>query len=468
MAMSEQAAPLKLAVVGHTNVGKTSLLRTLTRDAGFGDISHRPGTTRHVEGARLSVDGEALIELYDTPGFEDAVALYEYIEQLPQADERLDGPEQIQRFLSSSEARQRFEQEAKVLRQLLQSDAGLYVIDAREPVLAKYRDELSILTMCGKPILPVLDFVNAAEQRESAWRDVLARIGLHAVVRFDTVVPPQDGEQRLYENLSLVLESQRPRLQRLIDYNQAQMQIRRKAGYRLIAELLIDVSACRRGIHPDQLNAAIENLHHDVRQREQQCVEALLKLYAFRQDDAKANALPLAEGRWGDDLFNPATMKQLGIKVGGGMAAGAATGFGIDLFTGGLSLGMATAIGAAVGGLTQTVRNYGERLKGKWRGERELSVNDSTLRLLAIRQQRLLNALESRGHAAQERIQMHTPLEQHWREGELAQPLKTARAYPAWSSLNGAKPSLDHKRIHAVEQLADSLAEQNSNMQEPA
>ena len=61
--------PLTLAVVGHTNVGKTSLLRTLTRDVGFGEVSHRPSTTRHVEGARLSVDGQALLELYDTPGW---------------------------------------------------------------------------------------------------------------------------------------------------------------------------------------------------------------------------------------------------------------------------------------------------------------------------------------------------------------------------------------------------------------
>ena len=61
------SAPLKLALVGHTNVGKTSLLRTLTRDIGFGEVSHRPSTTRHVEGARLSVDGQPLLELYDTP-----------------------------------------------------------------------------------------------------------------------------------------------------------------------------------------------------------------------------------------------------------------------------------------------------------------------------------------------------------------------------------------------------------------
>ena len=137
--------PLKLAVVGHTNVGKTSLLRTLTRDVGFGEVSHRPSTTRHVEGARLSVDGEPLLELYDTPGLEDAIALLDYLERLERPGERLDGPARLARFLQGSEARQRFEQEAKVLRQLLASNAGLYVIDAREPVLAKYRDELEVL-----------------------------------------------------------------------------------------------------------------------------------------------------------------------------------------------------------------------------------------------------------------------------------------------------------------------------------
>lgn len=459
--MINQPPPLKLAVVGHTNVGKTSLLRTLTRDVEFGAVSQRPSTTQHVEGARLSVDGEALIELYDTPGFEDAVALYEYIEDLPKAEQRLDGPEHIQLFLDGSEARQRFEQEAKVLRQLLKSDAGFYVIDSREPVLAKYRDELAILAMCGKPLLPVLNFVHAADQRETEWRTVLARLGLHAIVRFDSVAPPQDGEQRLYENLSLVLDSQRPRLLRLIEYNQKQAELRRQAAYRLIAELLIDVSACRRSVHPEHVDEAVPTLHHDVRVREQQCVTALLKLYAFREDDAHADALPLTEGRWADDLFNPATMKQLGVKVGGGMAAGAATGAGIDLMTGGLSLGVATVMGAAVGGLTQTFRNYGERLKGKWRGERELTVNDNTLRLLAIRQQRLLNALELRGHAAQERIELSTPLEQHWRSGELAAPLVTARAYPSWSSLNGQAPRAEHSRNQAVEQLAKLLIEQH-------
>jgi predicted GTPase len=168
------SAPLKLALVGHTNVGKTSLLRTLTRDVSFGEVSHRPSTTRHVEGARLSVDGEPLLELYDTPGLEDAIALLDHLERIERPGERLDGPARTARFLDGSEARQRFEQEAKVLRQLLASDAGLYVIDAREPVLAKYKDELAVLAGCGKPLLPVLNFVaRLAIERNSGvkpWR----------------------------------------------------------------------------------------------------------------------------------------------------------------------------------------------------------------------------------------------------------------------------------------------------------
>ena len=72
-----------------------------------------------------------------------------------------------------------------------------------------------------------------------------------------------------------------------------------------------------------------------MRQREQKCVEALLKLFGFRPQDAAASDLPLLDGRWGDDLFNPQTLKQLGVRVGGGIAAGAAAGAGVDLLVDG-------------------------------------------------------------------------------------------------------------------------------------
>ena len=451
--------PLKLAVVGHTNVGKTSLLRTLTRDVGFGEVSHRPSTTRHVEGARLSVDGEPLLELYDTPGLEDAIALLDYLERLERPGERLDGPARLERFLQGSEARQRFEQEAKVLRQLLASNAGLYVIDAREPVLAKYRDELDVLASCGKPLLPVLNFVASSQHREPEWREALARLGLHALVRFDSVAPPEDGERRLYESLALLLEEARPALQRLIDDQQAQRLARQQSGKRLIAELLLDCAACRRSVEaePAAEAKAIEALRQDVRQREQRCVEALLKLYAFRREDANAGDLPLLDGRWGDDLFNPETLKLLGVRLGSGVAAGAAAGAGVDLLVGGLTLGAAALAGAIAGGALQTARNYGSRLMGKLKGQRELTVDDTVLRLLALRQQQLMVALDRRGHAAQDSIKLGELDEKAWREGKLPEALGKARAHPQWSTLNPGARVNQAERQEQLEALVSQI-----------
>lgn len=459
--MSDKDAirPLKLAVVGHTNVGKTSLLRTLTRDVGFGEVSHRPSTTRHVEGARLSVDGEALLELYDTPGLEDAIALLDYLERLDRPGERLDGPARLGRFLEGSEARQRFEQEAKVLRQLFASDAGLYVIDAREPVLAKYRDELAVLASCGKPLLPVLNFVSSEQQREPEWREALARLGLHALVRFDSVAPPEDGERRLYESLALLLETSRGRLERLIADQQAQRDARKQSAARLISELLLDCAACRRSVATDsgQVQAAIDDLRKAVRQREQRCVESLLTLYAFRREDASASDLPLMDGRWGDDLFNPETLKLLGVRVGGGIAAGAAAGAGVDLLVGGITLGAAALVGAIAGGALQTARSYGGRLMDKFKGQRELTVDDAVLRLLALRQRQLLQALEVRGHAAMESIKLTEPLDKTWREGKLPEALHKARAHPQWSSLNPGAKLNQSERQEQVEDLAKTV-----------
>nr|WP_314482990.1 GTPase/DUF3482 domain-containing protein [uncultured Pseudomonas sp.] len=451
--------PLTLAVVGHTNVGKTSLLRTLTRDVGFGEVSHRPSTTRHVEGARLSVDGEPLLELYDTPGLEDAIALLDYLERLDRPGERLDGPARVARFLDGSEARQRFEQEAKVLRQLLASDAGLYVIDAREPVLAKYRDELSVLSSCGKPLLPVLNFVSSPQHREPEWRDALARLGLHALVRFDSVAPPEDGERRLYESLALLLEHSRDALQRLLTDQEAQREARKRSALRLIAELLIDCAACRRSVASEKTveQQAINQLREAVRQREQRCVEALLKLYGFRSNDAAASDLPLLDGRWGNDLFNPETLKQLGVRVGSGVAAGAAAGAGVDLMVGGLTLGAAALAGAIAGGALQTARSYGSRLLGKLKGQRELTVDDSVLRLLALRQRQLLHALNARGHAAVDSIKVATPEDKTWREGKLPEALKKARAYPQWSSLNPHPKLSQAERQEQIEALAQQI-----------
>ena len=448
---------LNIAVVGHTNTGKTSLLRTLLRDTRFGEVSDRPSTTRHVEGARLLADGRPVATLFDTPGMEDAIALLDYLDTLAPPAERLDGPDRLNRFLASAEAVGRFEQEAKVLRQLMQSDAGFYVIDVRDPVLPKHRDELTLLSYCARPLLPVLNFVNAPLNHERAWREMLSRVGLHAQIRFDTVTPEADGERRLYEALATLLPSRRPALDRLIDSRATDEMHRRHAATRLVAELVIDVAASRRQVSADDeaIASAVKQLHADVRQREQHCVDALLDLYGFNRNDVIAAQLPLLDGRWEDDLFSAETLRVMGVSVGKGAAAGAAAGVGIDLIAGGLTLGAAAALGALIGGTWQSISNFGDRIKGKLTGERELTVDDAILRVLAARQQALLGSLSGRGHAATGPIDLSAAPVQQWTEGALPDEIELARAHPAWSRLGGRRVEDDNERQEAIRRLAE-------------
>ncbi|MDO8271071.1 MAG: DUF3482 domain-containing protein, partial [Gammaproteobacteria bacterium] len=190
--------------------------------------------------------------------------------------------------------------------------------------------------------------------------------------------------------------------------------------------------------------------------------------------DVEAGSLPLIEGRWRDDLFAPATLTALGISLSGGAAAGAAAGFGVDLMLGGATLGAAAAIGALLGGGLQTARRFGRRLGGALRqkilgsvtGSRFLRVDDSILQVLVTRQLFLLQAVEARGHAAVEQIEVApepapVSVPVSWK-GDVPAILRRAREYPAWSALyESSRPydalSWDAERQRTVEALAQVL-----------
>lgn len=447
---------IRIAVVGHTNTGKTSLLRTLTRDTRFGEVSGRPGTTRHVEVARLQADGRVMLELYDTPGIEDAIDLLSLFDQQSAAvrsaqGSREDGPTRVRRFLESADARQRFEQEAKVLRQLIDSDAALYVIDARDPVLAKHRDELEILSMCGVPILPLLNFVAVGQTNEQQWREMLAGLGLHAIVRFDTVTPPKDGERILYTKLATLLDAHRNTIEQLIRSHERDARQRHESAMQLIAMLLLECAAMKIRVSRDSqaLERGVKTLNDKVRKKEQACVVQLLSLYRFYPDDIETDSLPLVDGRWQEDIFDPYTLQNMGIKLGGGAAAGAAAGLGIDLMVGGMTLGAAALTGALLGGGLQTLRHYGGDLLGKLTGEKALRIDDTIIAALATRQLDLVAALERRGHAAQQKLaraqlaSLQSSGEASvFTVGELPSPIRMARSQVSWGG--ESERMLDH------------------------
>jgi tRNA isopentenyl-2-thiomethyl-A-37 hydroxylase MiaE len=453
-------AAIDIAVVGHTNAGKTSLLRTLTRQARFGEVSDRPGTTRHVQAIELEVDGQTLVRYFDTPGLEDSVALQHHLKQQPEA---LTPPQRVRALLDGPEARGVFEQEAKVLRQMLAADAAIYVIDCREPLLPKHRSEIEVLNTCARPIMPVLNFVRSANSREAEWREALAGHGLHAAVLFDAVAPFVGAERQLYEDLSVLMRQHKLTLQTVLRDLEHQAVERRAASAQRVADTLISAAAMRREIEPGTLADArakaafVQTFRDELVANVRLCVHDLLQMHGFAPDDATLDVAPWTSDRWASDLFNPETLATVGRLLGKGAAAGAAVGLTLDLALAGLSLGAGTALGAAIGGaLSQGWGQAPRMLRNKLMGVEELTLDNSVLVLLADNLVHLCQVLQTRGHAAQDTIELRMAPSGSYRQAmlQLLEPLQQARAHPEWEQRAGQ--ARDHSRRR--EELGHAIA----------
>lgn len=458
--------PLRIAIVGHTNAGKTSLLRTLTRQVDFGQVSDRPGTTRHAEAIDLRLDGRVAVRFIDTPGLEDSVALLDYLGGI-EADSR---PERVRAFLRGPEARASFEQEAKVLRALIeQADAAMVVIDTREPVLPKYRAEIEILTWCAKPIMPVLNFVRYLDTRRDDWHQMLLESNLHARVEFDVVAPFIGSERQLYHDLATLLPARRQQLHQIVDALVLQARDRRLAACRVVASGLIDVAAMRRALPADDFadelrqNSFVRAFQDDVRRHARRAVDDLLAVFAFRAGDAELAEVPQLAGRWEDDLFNPELLKEAGKRLGMGAMIGAGLGAVADVALAGLSLGAATTLGATLGGAASGGwKPLWRKLENRLSGVQELTVEDPVLLLLADHLLDLARALEQRGHAAMDKLRIDSAgVDAGEPQDDLrrvVRALEPARGHPEWERGSG-KGAADGDRQALESALARQLSE---------
>lgn len=420
---SDRPATIRIAVVGHTNVGKTSLLRTLTRDQSFGEVSIRPATTRQVEAIRLDLGAGRLLEFDDTPGFEDSVGLLDTLHRCD-PDPRTPGPLRLERFLATPAAMIEFAQEAKALRQLLAADLAIYVVDVSEPVSGRFADECVILGWSGKPCLVVLNFIARAAATD-AWRDALRNAGLHNVVAFDTVVFDPDDERRLLRQLAALLPAAEAHIDRLIELRLAERADQLDAAAALIVDALADCARLRGA------DDAGPELRDAARRREQILNGDLLALFRFSARDYAPADLPIQGSAWTVDLFDAQVLTKLGLGLGGAAAKGAAAGAAIDLVTGFTSLGTATLVGGAVGALLDGANRVRRFFGSRHEDQHATQLDAATLRFLARRACLLARHLAYRGHAAMQ------PLTTDWSEplrdeDRVVALLERSRCLPSW------------------------------------
>lgn len=364
---------IALSLVSHTNVGKTTLARTLLqRDVG--EVRDEAHVTLEAERFTLieSPAGDRL-ELWDTPGFGDSVRL---ARRLALAGNPIGWllSEVWDRFRDPA-----FWSNQRAVRNILeQADVVLYLVNASEaPQDAGYLDaEFKVLDLIGKPVIVLLNQLGPprpppAEADElQRWRERTqpARC-VRDVLALDAFARCWVQEDALLRAVAAVLPAERrPAFDRLQAAWAQRHRDTWQASMALLAERLARAALDREEVDEAgwtdklrEVGAAIglrrdgeptarehamrrlaERLDTDIRQS----TDALIRLHGLegRATDVVLTRLaehyalsePLSEGK---------------AAVLGGVLTGALAGLKADLATGGLTMGGGLLAGGVLGAL---------------------------------------------------------------------------------------------------------------------
>jgi len=371
--MNDTPVLIQLALISHTNNGKTTLARTLI-GADVGEVRDAAHVTTLAESHPLltSAAGDSL-QLWDTPGFGDSVRLLRRLAM---------SGNPIGWFLREVFDRYRdraFWLSQQALRTARESaDVVLYLVNSSEnPKDAGYlAPEMNILEWLGKPVVVLLNQLGPPrpahdEQAEQArWKHHLDSYPVvRDVLALDAFARCWVHERVFYEAVGkLVGEPKRAGYARLFATWEANNLERFRLALRLCAEQLAAAAQDSEPLEADRggiLRSALKAVglaKGGEQQRQERAMGRLIErlelaiakstaqLLALHKLDASQAACINARVRDNFAIRAPVDKAQAGLL--GAIISGAATGLSADLMAGGLTFGTGALLGGVVGALT--------------------------------------------------------------------------------------------------------------------
>ncbi|MFO0779292.1 MAG: GTPase domain-containing protein, partial [Nitrospira sp.] len=363
--MTVQKSQIALSLISHTNIGKTTLARTLLRkDIGLvADRAHV--TLENQKYTVLETDAGESLQLWDTPGFPNCQKILS----------RLQGAKNpIVRILT--EVWDRFRDrpswcaQQAVLNVQQEADVVLYLVNAaEEPSMAGYMaSELQLLEWIDKPVIVLLNQTGRPRDRdeqqrlEQPWKDYFARYGfVKGVHSLDAFSRCWVQEGMLFETIQSLLPSHdRSLMNRLFTaWQNANMAVFHAA---MEQWALLVVRAARSrvmtrgdGLPMDvQKQQAVDGLLKDLVNEVGVTTKAVIALHGLEGDaigvlQARMEHVEVQRGSQGR---GDASLSGTAIGgIGGALTSGAYAGLHLDAATGGVSMGLFTVAGAVVGGV---------------------------------------------------------------------------------------------------------------------
>lgn len=342
----------QFAVVGHPNKGKSSIVSTLAHDETV-QISDIPGTTTRQRSFPLQIDGEVLYELFDTPGFQRARAMLEWLEreEVP-ADRKA---ERVQKFMYEHRNDLRFHDEIELLEPILQGAGIIYVVDGSKPYGPEYEAEMEILRWTGQPSMALINLIDDTNYVEE-WRRALGHY-FRMVRVFNPMKADFSQHIALLESMAQLREEWTVSVKHAIGIFAKYRLQNISDSAQLVAELIADSLAYVASMQisgeeakPEEKEKILETYKMHLRKLEEKSQQKIAEIWKHSRLE-KRSMLPLFSDI---DLFSKESASLFGLgkkeMIVTGATGGALAGSGIDLMLGGASLMMGSAIGAVIGG----------------------------------------------------------------------------------------------------------------------
>ncbi|MEE4361197.1 MAG: DUF3482 domain-containing protein [Pseudomonadales bacterium] len=345
---------VRLVLISHTNVGKTSLARTLLR-RDVGEVLDSAHTTLENQLHELAhtPQGDRLL-LWDTPGFGNSAKLRDRLRS-----ERRPVGWFLGEVWDRATDRSLWCAQQAIRAARDDGDLILYLVNASEdPEFADYiAAELEILEWLEKPVIVLLNQLPPRSRRaererlEAAWRSAVGRGPVRRVLALDAYERCWLDESRLLTDAAALLEAEgRSAMERLLPLWQAERLQRFDAALEAVAGVLADIGCDREPLgrgQPGRLGrvAALRRLTGRLERSVRQLDETLIALEGLDGAAAQRVSTALTETRAHGERPSPTQ------GAAGGAVAGAAGGAMIDLLFSGLSFGFFTALGASLSAL---------------------------------------------------------------------------------------------------------------------
>lgn len=348
--------PPRIAVVGHPNKGKSSLVATLADDDSVG-VGPTPGTTLRTRDYPMRVGERLLYTLTDTPGFQRARQVLAWLRDraADPASTAADRPRFVAEFVAEPGHAERFPDECELLRPLVDGAGILYVVDGSVPYGPEYEAEMEVLRWTGRPSLAVVNPIGGSDHLPE-WEAALGQF-FRAVRVVDALHADFETRRRLLLAFGELEVGWRVPIEEAVEALESARDGRRREaaievahfvaeGLALSVERRLGPAEDPQLIAPElelEYRAALEQLEDAHRARVQ-------RIYGHRELEVTGAVLEMLER----DLFSQGTWLAFGLRprdlVAVAAVGGAATGGVIDAALGGASFLVGTAIGGAVGG----------------------------------------------------------------------------------------------------------------------